>query len=64
MALTAVKGLMDYCCGVLAFKYICTRRLCQDPIENFFGVIRSRNGSNTNPSCLAFLRTFKIIITS
>lgn len=38
---------------------ICTRRLNQDCLENFFGTVRIQNGNCVNPSCIQFKRTFK-----
>lgn len=35
-------------------EYLCTNRLNSDPIENFFSVVRSSGGDNTNPSCRSF----------
>ncbi len=40
----------------LNFKYLLTRNLCQDSLENLFGLLRQKNGFNVNPtgisSCL------------
>lgn len=46
-------------CG---FKYLCTRRINQDPVENFFGCIRSHGVRNINPSCYSFICSFKTLI--
>ncbi|XP_050497997.1 transposable element P transposase isoform X1 [Diabrotica virgifera virgifera] len=35
-------------------NYILTRRLNQDPLENFFGVIRAKGGLNDHPTSLDF----------
>lgn len=36
-----------------------TRRLNQDPLENFFGKIRQQNGNCRNPTPIQFQRSFK-----
>ena len=41
------------------FKFLCTRRLHQDPVENFFVVIRMRGGLWDNPTSLQFQQSFK-----
>ncbi len=38
---------------------ICTNRLNQDKLENFFGTVRIQNGNCINPTCIQFKRTFK-----
>lgn len=41
------------------FKYILTRRLSQDCIEHFFGMIRQQGGNSKNPTPIQFKRAFK-----
>lgn len=43
------------------FDFLFTRRLNQDPIENFFSVVRQRGGNCDNPTPLLFCRLFKQI---
>jgi len=38
---------------------ICTYRLNQDCLENFFGTVRTQNRNCINPTCIQFKRTFK-----
>lgn len=45
-----------------SFRFIVLRNFNQDPIENFFGCIRSHGVRNTNPSCAAFSSSFKTLI--
>lgn len=48
-------------------KYItslCTRNLNQDPVENFFGCIRSQAGRNINPSSSSFASSFKTLLVN
>ena len=40
-------------------KFICTRNLNQDPLENFFGRIRSHGVRNINPNAASFINSFK-----
>jgi hypothetical protein len=40
-------------------KFLCTRRLNQDPLENFFGAIRQQGGNSENPTPLQFTRAFR-----
>lgn len=44
------------------FKYLLPRRLNQDPLENFFGCIRSHGVRNTNPTCNSFVSSFKSLL--
>lgn len=44
------------------FKYLCIRHLNQDPLENFFGQIRSHGVRNVNPTCQSFSYSFKSLI--
>lgn len=60
LALTSVKHLVYHLHEKAGFRYLLTRRLCQDSLENYFALIRQKNGFNANPSCLAFTRSYKI----
>ena len=61
MALNSIKELTLHVCIDLGFDFFLTRRLNQDPLENYFGIIRQKNGFNSNPTCLGFSHSFKII---
>lgn len=41
------------------FKEIFTRRLNQDCLENFFGLVRQQGGSSFHPTAIQFSRAFK-----
>lgn len=43
----------------VGFKFILTRRLSQDCLENYFGTIRQQNGNAVNPTPIQFVRSFK-----
>lgn len=45
--------------GVL---FLCSRNLNQDPLENFFGSIRSHGVRNVNPNVTSFVNSFKSLI--
>lgn len=44
------------------FDSLLTRNLNQDPIENFFGNIRSYGVRNVAPNCIAFEGAFKVLL--
>lgn len=44
------------------FDHLKTRFVNQDPLENFFGSIRSQGGSNTSPSCYQFGALYKTLL--
>lgn len=46
----------------LGIKSLATRRLNQDPLENFFGCVRYNCGSNYNPTISQFIAGFKSAI--
>lgn len=46
----------------LGLKYLCPRDLNQDPLENFFGLIRSHGARNIFPTCFSFIQSFKTMI--
>jgi hypothetical protein len=48
----------------LNFKFLITRNLNQDALENFFGCIRSHGVRNTNPTCTSFEASFKTFIVN
>ncbi|CAB3238210.1 unnamed protein product [Arctia plantaginis] len=41
------------------FNFLMTRRCNQDALENFFGQIRTKNGTALNPTCRQFALAFK-----
>lgn len=41
------------------FKYLYTRRLNQDCLENFFGAVRQQNGNCVNPTSVQFKSAFR-----
>ncbi|KAI4468043.1 e3 sumo-protein ligase [Holotrichia oblita] len=43
-------------------KFLCTRHINQDPLENFFGCIRNHGARNINPTCHSFLLSLKTLL--
>ena len=46
------------------FKFLFTRRLNTDPLENFFGTIRQQGGNSDNPTPVQFTRAFRKLFFS
>ncbi len=44
------------------FEYLLTRRLCTDPHENLFCILRSGRGFELTPSCEGFAQAFKRVV--
>ena len=42
-----------------AISFLATRRLNQDPLENFFGAIRQQGGNSDNPTAIQFKRAYR-----
>lgn len=57
----ATMGLFNEC-RKLGFRFLRTRSLNQDCLENYFSTIRSYNASNTNPNPYQFINTFKTTV--
>lgn len=62
--ITTIQGLQLICKRLLkaGFKYILLRNFNQDPIENFFGSIRSHGLRNINPTPANFISSFKSLV--
>ena len=43
----------------VGFKYLKTRRVNQDCLENYFGSVRQQSGNSVNPTPIQFERTFR-----
>ena len=48
--------LVEYVFTIPGVKVFLSNRICQDPLENFFGLQRQRGRVNENPNALEFLR--------
>ena len=69
--LKCLRGLVLTLHGTLALwkelhdnqslKFLLTRRLNQDPLENFFGTIRQQGRNSDNPTPLQFTRAFRTL---
>ncbi|KAI4462935.1 thap domain [Holotrichia oblita] len=63
--ITTIRGLM-YIWGNLSnsLTFLCPRNFNQDPVENFFGSIRSHVARNVNPTPSFFAASFKSILVN
>lgn len=59
ISINSVIHLFNFLRDTAGFKYLLTRRLNQDCLENHFGKIRSENGNCINPTPIQFHRTFR-----
>lgn len=69
-----IKGLVQTVHGIILYFdeaaeknndfVLYTKNINQDPLENLFGLVRSRGGSNRNPDLINFLRLISQIMTS
>lgn len=59
-----IKGIMHICKWLLSdgFSFILLRNFNQEPIENFFGSIRSHGVRNIKPTPANFISSFKALI--
>ena len=64
ITLSATLAIWDHLKANHAFKYILTRKLNTDPIENFFGTIRQKGGNNDNPTPVQSLSAFRKLFFS
>lgn len=62
--ITTIKGFKKIWTIVnkAGMKNLKTRYINQDPLENFFGLIRSHNRRNINPTCANFESSFKTLL--
>ena len=58
VTIDAIMELWDNLTGG-SLSYLCTRRLNQDPLENFFGSIRQQGGNSDNPTPIQFCRAYR-----
>ncbi|KAH6920999.1 hypothetical protein HPB50_028014 [Hyalomma asiaticum] len=61
ITIQAICQLWDDLSKNYNFEYLLTRRLQQNPLENIFGPIRQKQGSNTNPNVAQFICGLKHI---
>lgn len=58
-----VQSLFKYL-QTVGVKYLCTRTLNQDCLENMFGVIRGLSGQNSRPTTVQFASAFKTCLVN
>lgn len=58
----AIRHLFTKITSETEWSHITMRHLNQDPLENFFGIIRQHSVNNTNPTAQQFVSAFKASI--
>ena len=59
ITINAVLQLFEHLKSFYGIRYLLTRKLCQDPLENFFSVMRQKGGCSDSPTALRFTGLFK-----
>ena len=56
-----IKGVQEVwkLCQAAGCTFLCTRRLNQDALENFFGIVRQRGGGTDSPDPIHFRHLYK-----
>ena len=58
ISVTSFCEMIDYIfTKIPGVKYFLSEKLCQDPLESFFGHQRIRGGSNDNPNVATFIQS-------
>ncbi|CAI6347549.1 unnamed protein product [Macrosiphum euphorbiae] len=61
ITLNSTIDLSKYLLESCSFTYVLTGKMCQDPLEKFFGIIRQSCGPNDHPTTPTFLHLYKIL---
>ncbi len=59
MTLNGVNALWSHLSEDCSLRFLMTRRLNQDPLEIFFGMIRQQGGNCDKPTALQFVRAYR-----
>lgn len=59
ITISAVEQLFAELKKSHGISFLLTQKLCQDPLENFFAVMRQKGGCSDNPTAQQFASTFK-----
>lgn len=62
--IVALQMLWSHLTDSHGYKFLLTRRLTQDCLENLFSVVRFKGGNNTTPDCSKFRHTLKSVLTN
>ena len=62
LSISAVIALWNDVKAVCSVKYLCTRKLNQDPLENCFSFIRAIGGFSANPDPKQFADAYKQVL--
>ena len=58
----SIRELYDYIVKNEKMNYICTFKLSQDPLENFFSSVRMLLGCGNNPTTTQFKAAFESLL--
>ncbi|KAE8738767.1 hypothetical protein FOCC_FOCC015749, partial [Frankliniella occidentalis] len=61
MTLRAVLEISSYLIDEVGFKYVMTARFNQNAIEQFFGIVRSFCGPDSNPTPMKFAQIHRLL---
>ena len=64
VTINATRLLWEQLKAQHGFKFLLTRRLNSDALENFFGAIRKQGGNSDNPTPVQFSRAFRKLFCS
>ncbi|PAA46446.1 hypothetical protein BOX15_Mlig006180g1 [Macrostomum lignano] len=54
LSIESAKRIIHFGLREAGVSYLCLRRFSQDHVENFFSMVRGRNGFNEKPNCMRF----------
>jgi hypothetical protein len=57
-----LEGFKEIVKKLTSTNAVITRNFSQDPLENFFGAVRSHAIRNNNPTCAGFIAPFKTLL--
>ncbi|XP_042148938.1 uncharacterized protein LOC115326947 [Ixodes scapularis] len=64
LTIRSIMLICEHLTSEYGFRYLLTRHLNQDALENTFSVIRSKSGANANSSCRQFQAAFRHLLVS
>ncbi|ODM92117.1 Transposable element P transposase [Orchesella cincta] len=61
VSLSSTLNLVDYLCSTVGYDYALTGKFNQDPLEKFFGLVRSSGGEDCHPTVTSFSHIFRLL---
>ncbi|ODN01064.1 Transposable element P transposase [Orchesella cincta] len=61
VTLTSLLELTHYLCNVIGYHYVLAGKCNQDPLEKFFGLVRSFGGNDCHPTATSFSHIFRLL---